>query len=128
MKARKDLDRMKSIATKLKNPSDSIAKFIEPTAQAKMQQREKSSNLQAQKVPSFEHRPITSEGAPLSDEQKAKLKENMERRQAGKAAKKEAVANYDVINEVNEQMADDKNLIADANMEDDEGLVIEDIV
>jgi len=129
MKKRRDIDDMKSIARKLKSPCGSIAKFIEPTPAAIMKQKSKSTSLQANEIPGpSTPKEITDNGAPLSDEQKAKIKEDGERRRAGRLAKKEAKANYGIIHEVNEQMTDDKDLIADANMEDDEGFGMQDIV
>ncbi len=120
MKARKDLNRMKSIATKLKNPNESIAKFIEPTPSAKMRQR--TSTLEAQAIPSGEKKELTSGGEPLSDEQISTLKENIEKQKVGRKAKK----NYSVDKEIQEQMANDKDLVQ-YDDDADSNLVIEEI-
>ena len=123
MKARKDLDRMKSIATKLKNPSDSIAKFIEPAPAAVMKQQ-KESTLKASPIMPNNIEP----GEPMSMDQAKDAKEQMAARKAGREAKKEARANYDIIHEETEQMKNDEDLIADDNMWDDEGSGMQDIV
>jgi len=124
MKKRRDIDDMKSIARKLKSPCGSIAKFIEPTPAAVMKQKAKSTSLQANEIPGpSTPKEITDNGAPLSDEQKAKIKEDGERRRAGRLAKKDAKNLYPIDQEIQGQMSGDKDL-AQYDTEEDEGLVI----
>ena len=124
MKKRRDIDDMKSIARKIKSPCGSIAKFIEPTPAAIMKQKSKSTSLQASEIPGpSTPKEITDNGAPLSDEQKAKIKEDGEKRRAGRLAKKDARTLYPVDQEIKGQMSNDKDL-SEYDKEEDDDLVI----
>ena len=123
MKARKDLDRMKSIATKLKNPSDSIAKFIEPAPAAVMKQQ-KESTLKASPIMPNNIEP----GEPMSMDQAKDAKNQMAARKAGREAKKEARDNYLINKQIKEDMENEKDEDKeDLERDQDEDLVIEDI-
>ncbi len=124
MKKRRDIEAMKSIARKIKSPCGSIAKFIEPTPAAVMKQKSKSTSLQASEIPGpSTPKEITDNGAPLSNEQKAKIKEDGERRRAGKLAKKDARKLYPIDQEIKGQMSNDKDL-SEYDKEEDDDLVI----
>ena len=121
MKARRDLDFMKSIAKKIKNPSDSIAKFIEP-APAAVMKKQKESTLKVSPIMPNNIEP----GEPMSMDQAKDAKDQMAARKAGREAKKESKDTYFIRKEITEEMENDKDK-EDLERDQDEDLVIEDI-